>query len=72
MTKETKVLNITKFMSLNNTPKEWADSILDDVKRYKRIDTSKEMSSKNFNIKEEAKKLEKYYLNLYNNGGEKE
>ena len=70
MTKETKVLNITKFISLNNTPKDWADSILDDVKRYKRIDTSKEMTSKSFNIKEEAKKLEKYYLNLYNNGGE--
>ncbi len=72
MTKETKVLDITKFMSLNNTPRKWADSILDDVKRYKRIDTSKEMTSKNFNIKEEAKKLEKYYLNLYNNGGEEE
>lgn len=72
MTKETKVLDITKFISLNNTPEEWADSILDDVKRYKRIDTSKEMTSKNFNIKEEAKKLEKYYLNLYNNGGEEE
>lgn len=71
MTKETKVLDITKFMSLNNTPEEWADNILDDVKKYKRIDTSKEMTAKNFNIKEEAKKLEKYYLNLYNNGGEK-
>lgn len=72
MTKETKVLDITKFISLNNTPKDWADSILDDVKKYKRIDTSKEMTSKNFNVKEEAKKLEKYYLNLYNNGGEEE
>ncbi len=70
MTKETKVLDITKFMSLNNTPEEWADNILDDVKKYKRIDTSKEMTTKNFNIKEEAKKLEEYYLNLYNNGGE--
>lgn len=70
MTKETKVLDITKFMSLNNTPEEWADNILDDVKKYKRIDTSKEMTAKNFNIKEEAKKLEEYYLNLYNNGGE--
>ncbi len=70
MTKETKVLDITKFMPLNNTPEEWADNILDDVKKYKRIDTSKEMTAKNFNIKEEAKKLEEYYLNLYNNGGE--
>ena len=72
MTKETKVLDTTEFLSLNNTPKDWTDSILDDVKKYKRIDTSKEMTSKNFNIKEEAKKLEKYYLNLYNNGGEEE
>ena len=72
MTKETKVWDITKFISLNNTPEEWADSILDDVKKYKRIDTSKEMTSKKFNIKEEAKKLDKYYLNLYNNGGEEE
>lgn len=71
MTKETKVLDITKFMSLNNTPEEWAKNILKDVKKYKRIDTSKEMTAKNFNIKEEAKKLEEYYLNLYNNGGEK-
>lgn len=70
MTKETKVLDITKFMSLNNTPEEWANNILDDVKKYKRIDTSKEMTAKNFNIKEEAKKLEEYYLNLYNKGGE--
>lgn len=70
MTKETKVLDITKFMSLNNTPEEWSNNILDDVKKYKRIDTSKEMTAKNFNIKEEAKKLEEYYLNLYNNGGE--
>lgn len=70
MTKETKVLDITKFMSLNNTPEEWADNILDDVKKYKRLDVSKEMTAKNFNIKEEVKKLEKYYLNLYNNGGE--
>ena len=70
MTKETKVLDITKFMSLNNTPEEWANNILDYVKKYKRIDTSKEMTAKNFNIKEEAKKLEEYYLTLYNNGGE--
>ena len=70
MTKETKVLDITKFMSLNNTPEEWANNILDDVKKYKRIDTSKEMTAKNFNIKEEAKKLEEYYLNLYNKSGE--
>ena len=70
MTKETKVLDITEFLSLNQSAEEWAHNILYDVKKYKRVDTSKEMTAKNFNIKEEAKKLEEYYLNLYNNGGE--
>lgn len=70
MTKETKVLDITKFMSLNNTPEEWANNILNDINKYKRIDTSQEMTAKSFNIKEEAKKLEEYYLKLYDDGGE--
>lgn len=71
MTKETKVLDTTRFISLNTSVEEWANKILDDIKKYKRIDSSKEMTDKNFNIKEEAKRLEKYYFNLYNNGGEK-
>ena len=70
MTKETKVLDTTRFISLDDTAEEWANKILDDVNKHKRIDSSKEMTDKNFNIKEEAKKLEDYYLNLYNNGGE--
>ena len=70
MTKETKVLDITKFMSLNNPPEEWASNILNDINKYKRIDTSQEMTAKSFNIKEEAKKLEEYYLKLYDDGGE--
>lgn len=70
MTKETKVLDTTKFMSLNDNANEWASNILSDINKYKRIDTSKEMTAKNFNIKEEAKKLEEYYLKLYDDGGE--
>ena len=70
MTKETKVLDTTKFMSLNDNANEWASNILSDINKYKRIDTSKEMTAKNFNIKEEAKKLEEYYLKIYDDGGE--
>lgn len=71
MTKETKVLDTTRFMSLDATAEVWANKILDDIKKYKRIDASIEMTDKNFNIKEEAKRLEECYFNLYNNGGEK-
>lgn len=71
MTKETKVLDTTRFMPLDDTAEGWANKILDDVKKHKRIDSSKEMTDKNFNIEEEVKRLEECYFNFYNRGGEK-
>ena len=64
MTKETKVLDTTRFISLNISAEEWANNILEDVKKHKRIDSSKEMTDKNFNIKEETSKLEDKYNGL--------
>ena len=64
MTEETKILDSTKFMSLDNSDNEWADNILKDLKTYKKHDTEKEVSSYKFNIKEEAIKLEKYYIDF--------
>lgn len=64
MTKETKVLDTTIFMSLNNTSKEWADRIVNEYERFNRGDTTEEISNNNFNIKLEANKLEKKYLEL--------
>lgn len=61
MTKETKVLDSTVFMSLSNTPEEWAVEILKDSKNYKKHDTKEEVSKYGFNIEKEAKKLEKKY-----------
>lgn len=63
MTKETKVLDSTVFMSLNNTALEWAEKMLESYRNFKREDTRKEISDNNFNIKEESTKLENYYLN---------
>ena len=62
MTKETKVLDSTKFMSLDNSAEEWANEILKDYGTYKKHDTKEEVSKYGFNIKEEAQKLvQKYY-----------
>ena len=66
MTKETKVLDSTVFMSLDNTSKEWAQAILKNIKNYKKHDTTKEVSKYGFNIENEAKKLEKEYLKYKN------
>lgn len=64
MTKETKVLDSTKFMSLSNTAEEWANAILKDLKDYKKHNTKEEVSKYGFSIEQEAIKLEKYYLEL--------
>ena len=64
MTKETKVLDSTVFMSLNNTAEEWSCKILKFLSEYKKHDTKDEVSKYGFNIKEEAKNLEYRYLLL--------
>ena len=46
------------------TPDEWADKILEELKNYKKKDTTLEVSRYGFNIKEEAIKLEKKYFEL--------
>lgn len=64
MTKETKVLDSTVFMSLEADAKVWASVLLGTLKDYKRKDTKKEISSNGFNIKDEAKNLTNKYLDL--------
>lgn len=61
MTKETKILDSTIFMSLHNTAIEWANKIIKEAKKYEKHDTRQEISKDGFNIKEEAIKLEKKY-----------
>ena len=64
MTKETKVLESTIFMSLDNTYKSWANKIVELFCKYKRNDTKEELSNNKYNIDVESKKLEKYYNEL--------
>jgi glycosyltransferase involved in cell wall biosynthesis len=69
MTKETKVLDTTRFISLNTSAEEWATIILDDYSKFKRHDTTFEITKNSFNIKNETSKLEnEYYLLLKENG----
>lgn len=64
MTKETKVLDSTVFMSLSNTAEEWADNILNSLKTYKKHDTKEEVSRYGYNIELEGSKLEEKYNSL--------
>ena len=64
VTKETKILDTTKFISLKQSSREWAEIILEEFPKIQRKNTSKELSQKGFNIELEAKKLEQKYLDL--------
>ncbi len=66
MTKETKVLDVTVFNTLNQSASEWAKTILTKSNEYIRRKTNNEMKSKNFDIDTEACKLEKVYYDLLN------
>lgn len=64
MTKETKVLETTKFMNLDDTTIEWANNIFTNYQMFNRTNTIKEISYNGFNIKDEAKKLEEKYIKI--------
>ncbi len=63
MTKETKVLDTTELLSLDQNPKEWADIILEEHKNFKRVNTKKEICDKGFDIENEILQIQRYYEN---------
>ncbi len=60
MTKETKMLNSTKFISLKDNESEWSNNILNIYKNCKRKDCQQKLIQKGFYIKNETTKLEEY------------
>lgn len=64
MTKETKVLDSTIFLSLEQSNIEWANCALDNFKKYKRKDSRNEIINSGFDIIKESKLLEKTYENM--------
>ncbi|MBM6860162.1 glycosyltransferase, partial [Clostridium saudiense] len=64
MTKETKIINSTKFLSLSQDATIWSGVLLDYYNKHLPIESIKEMTKSGFNIKEEARKLESNYLKI--------
>lgn len=62
-----KIAKVTEnlyFISLSNSSKDWANSILSTYKKYYRKNESEEIKKYEYDIVEEAKKLEKKYKQL--------
>jgi len=57
MTKETKILKTTEFISLNKDAKEWATIILKKLSKFQRNDEKEQISKNRFDIKKESKFL---------------
>lgn len=70
ITKETKILNTTQYLSLSQTAEEWAKKIIEYNNNFERKNTTKEMKENRFDIKEEANKLQEFYINESMNYGE--
>lgn len=57
---EVKITNLVDFISLNESPENWAEKIIKN-KNYKRKDVSKEIIKAGYDINTEIKKIQKFY-----------
>ena len=57
---------LTEFISLEKSPKEWAE-IIDKNREYERKDTVEALRSHGYDMTQNAKKLEALYIKLYEN-----
>lgn len=65
ITKQAKVLESTKYISLKRTADEWARQIASDVKKYSGIsrDTNQMMKAEGYDVEKQIAEIEKMYFN---------
>lgn len=63
VSKESKILDTTKFLSYDDSSNYWAINLI-KLARNSRVDASKEVKQANFDMFENAKKLESFYISL--------
>lgn len=65
MTKETKILDSTIFMKLDDSAERWAEEIISSYSSYERTMIQDEVVKQSFSIGKESVKLEDKYLSYY-------
>ncbi|MGN0351049.1 MAG: glycosyltransferase family 1 protein [Roseburia sp.] len=65
VTKETKILHSTIFVSIKNLSGQWAEAAIQIGKKYKRRDTSEDIRKAGFEINVEVEKLKQFYYSLF-------
>lgn len=64
---DAKVTDNLKFISLNDSAEVWSNTLLNDIKDYKRVSSEDIVRNSGYDIKIESKKLEDKYMELINN-----
>lgn len=62
---EVKITNQVEFISLKQSPEFWAEQALKYVNGYVRENTYKDIADAKYDIKDNAKWVEEFYLNVY-------
>lgn len=65
ITDEVKITNLVKTLSLNKTAEFWAEEILKYYTGFERKNTFKQICESGYDVKENTKKLEMQYKNMY-------
>ena len=63
VSREAKVSDLLEYIGLEQTPSFWAEKILHESVKYKRKNFSEQIKNAGYCIKENAKYLEKFYIN---------
>lgn len=71
ITKEVAITGNIEFISLAESPRYWAERVLSYQNGYERKDTSEEIINAGYDVKENAKWLEDFYIEQYTNINEK-
>ena len=67
ITKDVKVTELVKFKSLQESPKEWANEIINiELKDRNNKEYIEQVKNAGYDIKENTKRLEELYTGLYN------
>ena len=62
--KETQITDLIEYVSLEESPEKWADTVLKYNNHYDREDTSKQIRAAGYDIHTTAKKVQSFYLKL--------
>lgn len=64
ITREMEITNLVTFLSLEESAKKWADTIISYTNNFTRANVEKDICSSGYSIKNEGKRLEQIYMSL--------